>query len=146
MWRWQDLTICVAFRSQASNFLKGALMPLEEARNAKDELWDTQSRGLGRTRGWNEKQEKHRRPVSSPRARVSILWNMLTFDFWHRMVAAAGALAESGGLCSGELAWVCERQAMAMAMAKVTVCDVARRMENAMGTLRPSFRRYVVNA
>lgn len=36
--------------------------------------------------------------------------------------------------------------ATVIAMAKVTVCDVARRMGNAMGTLRPSFRRYVVNA
>ena len=33
-----------------------------------------------------------------------------------------------------------------MATAKVTACDVAKRMGNAMGTLRASFRRYVVNA
>ena len=84
-------------------------MPPEEARNAKDALLDTRNLELGRTGGWNEKQEKHRRPVSSPRVRVSILWNMLTFDFWHRMVAAAGALAESRGLCSREEAWECER-------------------------------------
>lgn len=84
-------------------------MPLEEARNARDALWDTRNLELERTGGWNEKQEKHRRPVSSPRVRVSILWNMLTFDFWHRTVAAGVVLAESRGLCLREVAWECER-------------------------------------
>ncbi len=64
-------------------------------------------------------------------------------------------LADSEDLCLREAAWVCEHcvmgkviaMAMAMAMVKVTViaCDGARRMENAIETLRSSFGCYVVN-
>lgn len=68
-------------------------------------------------------------------------WSMLTFDFWHRMVAVATVPADWRDLYSREVAWVCE----SYAMAKVIVCDAAMRLENAMETLRPSFRRYIVN-
>lgn len=36
-------------------------------------------------------------------------------------------------------------KAMVMAMVMVIVGDVARRMENAIKTLWPSFRRYMIN-
>lgn len=65
------------------------------------------------------------------------------------MVAVATVLADWVHWCLEGLAWVHEHQARAMAMvtavamAMVIVCDVRKRVENAMETLRLSFRRYM---
>ena len=67
------------------------------------------------------------------------------------MVAVATVLADSGHWCLEGLAWVYEHQARAMAtvtavaMVMAIVCDVGKRMENAMETLRLSFRRYMAS-
>lgn len=53
-------------------------MPLEVARNAKDVLLDTRNLEPGRKEGWNEKLERHKRPVSKPRVNVSMSLNTLT--------------------------------------------------------------------
>ena len=64
------------------------------------------------------------------------------------MVAVATVLAYWGHWYLEGLAWVHEHQAKAMArvtavaMVMVIVCDVRKRMKNAMETLRLSFRRY----
>ena len=47
-------------------------------------------------------------PVSNPHKSILMPWSTLTFDFWHKMVAAARVLADSQGLCSKEVAQVRE--------------------------------------